>query len=159
MRYRSVIAVVVSCVGTMACYTQRPLETLVPAPATRVIARVTDSGAVAIGSTVGPGAVEVEGLVASADATEWRLNLLRVEYRGGTSTLWNREPVVFPRNALTDATERRVSKSRSWMAAGLIAAGAFLASRLFSEIGSDENKPIDPTPQNIRIPGGLVPGG
>jgi hypothetical protein len=45
------------------------------------------------------------------------------------------------------------------MAAGLIAAGAFLASRLFSEIGSDENKPIDPTPQNIRIPGGLVPGG
>jgi hypothetical protein len=103
--------------------------------------------------------VEVEGLVASADAAEWKLNLLRVEYRGGTSTLWNRETVVFPRNALTNATERTVSKSRSWMAAGLIVAGAFLASRLFSELGSDENKPIDPTPQNIRIPGGQIPGG
>ena len=158
MNSKSVLAAVAIVMGTAACYTQRPLENPMPEPATRVIARVTDSGAVAIGGRVGPGAVEVEGVVAEADASEWKLNLLRVEYRGGNSILWNRELVVFPRNALTGATERRVSKSRSWMAAGMIVAGAFLASRAFSHVGSDENKPTEPTPQNIRIPLG-IPGG
>lgn len=125
--------------GVAACYTQRPLETPVPAPATRIIARVTDSGAVAIGGPVGPGALEVEGVVATADETVWNLNLLRVDYRGGTSVVWNRELVSFPRNALSNVSEKKLNKPRSWLAAGLITAGAFLASRMFSQLGADED--------------------
>jgi hypothetical protein len=124
-----------------ACYTQRPLESAVPAPATRIIARVTDSGAVAIGGPVGPGALEVEGIVATADEAVWNVNLTRVDYRGGSSVVWNKELVAFPRNALSHVNVKRVSKSRSWMAAGLIAASAFLASRMFSEIGASGDGP------------------
>lgn len=131
-----------------ACYTQQPLETAVPAPATRIIARVTDSGAVALGGAVGPGALEVEGVVATADEVAWNLNLTRVDYRGGTSVIWNRELVTFPRNMLSNVTEKKVSKPRSWMVAGLFMAGALLASQLFSQLGGDENGGGEPTPQN-----------
>ncbi len=137
-----------------ACYTQRPLETPVPSPTTRIIARVTDSGAVALGSSVGPGALEVEGVVATADEAVWNLNVLRVDYRGGSSVIWNRELVSFPRNALSNVNVTRVDKRRSWLTAGLITAGAFLAARLFNQLGADENTGTDPTPQNTRIPGG-----
>jgi hypothetical protein len=128
-------------VGVTACYTQRPLESSVPAPATRIIARVTDSGAVAIGGPVGPGALEVEGIVATADEAVWNVNLMRVDYRGGSSVVWNKELVAFPRNALSNVNEKRVSKSRSWMAAGLIAAGAFLASQMFGNFGASGDGP------------------
>jgi hypothetical protein len=135
-------------VGLTACYTQQPLETPVPAPATRIIARVTDSGAVALGGAVGSGALEVEGVVATADEVAWNLNLVRVDYRGGTSVIWNRELVTFPRNMLSNVSEKKVSKPRSWLAAGLLTAGAFLASRLFSQLGGDEEGGGEPTPQN-----------
>ena len=159
MRQRFVIvaAVLVPCIT--ACYTQVPMDTSAPPPETRVIARVTDSGAVAIGSTVGPGASEVEGVVASATPEAWTLNLLRVNYRGGTSNLWNREPVVFPRYALSHPTQKRLSKSRSWMAAGLFVAGAYAVTRMFGYGGADEENPPIINPPQIRIPPGGVPAG
>lgn len=131
-----------------ACYTQQPLGTAVPAPTTRIIARLTDSGAVAVGPSVGPGALEIEGVVATADEAAWNLNLLRVGYRGGSSVIWNRELVSFPRNSLAFVTEKKVSRSRSWLAAGLVAAGAILASQLFSHRGADEPGGGEPPPQN-----------
>lgn len=159
MRHRFVLAVGLLFPGIAGCYTQVPLETATPAPDTRVIARVTDSGAVVIGSSVGPGASEVEGVIASATPDAWTLNLLRVEYRGGTSTVWNREPVAFPRYALSHTTQKRISKSRSWMAAGLIVAGAYAVTRLFGYGGSDEEEPPIIDPPQIRIPTGGIPGG
>jgi hypothetical protein len=159
MKFRLVIAGVLLVPFIAACYTQVPLETASPPPDTRVIARVTDSGAVAIGSRVGPGAAEVEGVVASSSPEEWTLNLLRVDYRGGVSTVWNREPVTFPRYALSNLTEKRVSKSRSWMAAGLFVVGAYAATRLFGYGGSDEEDPPIVNPELNLIPRGGVPGG
>ena len=134
--------------GLTACYTQQPLEAPVPTPATRIIARVTDSGSVLIAGPVGPGASEVEGVVATADDAVWNLNLVRVDYRGGTSVIWNRELVSFPRGALSNVSEKRVNKTRSWMAAGLLAAGAILASQLFSQFGGGGDDPPEPPPPN-----------
>lgn len=159
MRHRFVLAAAVVFPVMAGCYTQVPLETATPAPLTRVIARVTDSGAVAIGPSVGPGASEVEGVVASATPDLWTLNLLRVDYRGGTSTIWKREPVAFPRYALSHATQKRVSKSRSWMVAGLFVLGAYTVTRAFGYGGSDEEQPPIIEPEHIRIPNGGLPGG
>src|SRR5437763_10126110 len=52
-----------------ACYTQRPLTVPVPAVGTQIVASVTDSGVVAMSNALGPGAVEVEGVIAAADAS------------------------------------------------------------------------------------------
>lgn len=136
------------------CYTARPMEVPVPLPETRVIAQVTDTGAVAMGGRIGPGAVEVEGIVASADANVWNLNLLRVDQRGGTSVLWNRELVSFPRNALARPTENRLDKPKSWGAAALVLATAIVAAKAFKALGADAPTDGTPIPQNIIIWGG-----
>ena len=150
MNRLSLVSIVLLAGSTAGCYMQRPLATPVPAPSTRIVAQLTDSGAVAVGSRLGPGAVEVEGVVSNASESSWDLNLLRVSYRGGTSNTWNRELVSFPRFALSNATERRVNKTRSWLVAGLIGVGAVLMSQAFSEFGSGEPGNGEPNPQNIR---------
>lgn len=138
--------------STAGCYMQQPIGTAIPAPATHIVAQVTDSGAVVVGGRLGPGAVEVEGVVASADESAWNLNLVRVGYRGGTSSIWNRETVSFPRFALSNVKERHVDKTRSWLVAGLIGVGAILASRAFSEsLSGGDGEGGVPTPQNSRL--------
>ena len=148
---RSVAAAVLALTG---CYTEVPLEASAPAPAARIIASLTDSGTVVMANTVGPGASEIEGIVTSADANTWSLNLLRVDHRGGTSVIWNREVVSFPRYALTKPTVKRLDKTKSWAAGALIAAGALVATRLFGLGGADEPGGPPPPPPANRVPGG-----
>ena len=131
-----------------ACYTEAPLTTPVPAPETRIVAHVTDSGVVALSNMLGPGAVEVEGVVAAADADSWRLRMSRVDYCGGRSMTWNHEVVTFPRSTLANPTERRLDKGKSWLTAGIITATALLAARLLGSIGGGETPQNQPPPPN-----------
>jgi hypothetical protein len=141
-------------VSLAACYTQRPLAMAVPTPQTRIVATVTDSGVVAMSNAIGPGSTQVEGVVVSADAETWTLQLLRVEYRGGQSVMWNREQVSFPRSALTNASERTLDKKRSWMTAGIITASALLVGGLFGVITGGEGGEEPPIPSENVVPAG-----
>ena len=151
-RFRRSVAALVLLLT--ACYTQVPLETSAPAPAARIIASLTDTGTVVMANTVGPGASEIEGIVNSADANTWSVNLLRVDHLGGASVTWNREVVSFPRYTLTKPQLKRLDKTRSWGAAALIAVTAFAASRAFSHAGSDDPGNPPPPPPANRIPSG-----
>jgi hypothetical protein len=131
-----------------ACYVERPLATPVPVATTRIVAQITDTGSAAMASKIGPGAREVEGVVVDADGTAWDLQVIRVDYRGGTSTLWNRERVTFPRYALTNASERAFNKKKSWVVAGLITGTALLAARLFGALGFGGGSGGEPPPPN-----------
>jgi len=131
-----------------ACYSQVPLTTPMPAPGTRIVAQVSDSGIVALSNALGPGAVEVEAEIAAARATSWDLRMVRVDYRGGTSVLWNRELVSVPRSMLVQPIERRFSKRKSWFTAGLLTATALLAARIVGVIGPGENPDKPPPPPN-----------
>jgi hypothetical protein len=137
-----------------ACYTQRPLGTI-PAPATRIVATMTEAGAVAMTKAIGPGSTEVEGVVVSVDADSWTLEMLRVDHRGRNSVTWNREHIIFPRDALANVAERALDKKRSWLAVGAIAASAVLIGGLLSSItsGGDESEPSAPT-ENVAPAGG-----
>lgn len=142
------VAIVLAAGAALSgCYSQRPLTAPVPALGTDVVALLTDSGTVVMGNQLGPGVTEVEGVVAEADGDNWRLLMTRVDQRSGASTLWNREPVTFPRYALTSVTVRRLDKKRSWIAAGVITATALIAARAFgafsitSEGGTDTGTP------------------
>lgn len=131
-----------------ACYSQTPLTTPTPAPGTRIVAQVTDSGVVALSNALGAGAVEVEGEIAATQANAWDLRMVRVDYRGGTSVLWNRELVSVPRSMLFRPVERRFNKPKSWFAASLLTATALLAARLVGVIGPSENPVNLPPPPN-----------
>ena len=137
---RSFLLIAGLAVLSAGCYVERPLTSVIPAPTTRIVAQITDTGSVALANTLGPGAREVEGVVVGADATQWDLQVIRVDYRGGNSTLWNRERVTFPRYSVTNASERTFNKKKSWLVAGLITGAALIAARLFGAIdfgGSD----------------------
>ena len=129
-----------------ACYMQAPLATQLPVPEQRIVAQVTDTGVLAMSNALGPGAQEVEGIVVAADNSAWDLQMLRVDYRGGSSVTWNREQVRFPRSALSQASERRFSSGRSWLAAGLVTSAALLAARFLGVLGGggDDGKPPPP---------------
>ena len=129
-----------------ACYTQRSIGVAVPAPATRIIAQVTDTGSVAMANTIGAAALEVEGVVADADAGTWRLHLLRVDHRGGNSSRWNRETVTFPRYALTNVRESRLDKKRSWLVAGLATGLVVALTVLFGAVLSGDTGGGEPPP-------------
>ena len=133
-----------------ACYTQKPLDVAVPAPDTRIVAIVTDSGAVALSNTIGPGAMEVEGVVTEADQSQWKVQLLRVDNRFGVSNKWQGQPVIFPSSSLTRTRVKRLDNTRSWLAATGIVAGAFIAAKAFGSAfaGDDPGGGGGPPPQN-----------
>ena len=144
---RTLVVVLTLSAFATACYVQRPLTSTVPPVSTRIVALVTDTGSVLMGNAIGVGAVEVEGIVVEADAQSWKLQMLRVDQRGGFSSRWNRELVTFPRIALTNVGQRVLDKKRSWMLAGLMAA-AILGSMLFygDILGGDNTDPPTPPP-------------
>ncbi|MGH7520908.1 MAG: hypothetical protein ACREMI_06490 [Gemmatimonadales bacterium] len=136
----------VAALAAGACYSHTPLQTLVPAPNTRVLAEVTDMGRTTLGNAIGPGATDVDGVVVAADTASWTLALLRVGYRGGSDVAWNREQVTFPRYALTEPKERKFNRRKSWLAAGVITVTALLAARLFGAFGFGEGPNGEPEP-------------
>jgi hypothetical protein len=137
-----------------ACYAQRPLGTI-PAPATRIVATMTEAGAVAMTNAIGPGSTEVEGMVVSVEADNWTLEMLRVDHRGRNSVRWNGEHVTFPRDAFADVAERALDKKRSWLAVGVIAVSTVLIGGLLGALTGegDESEPSAPT-ENVAPPGG-----
>jgi len=96
----------------------------------RVVARLTPPGSEEMARWIGPGIVEVEGVVQAIREDGWEIGLLRVQQAGRESVFWNREPVLFPREVLASVQERRLDRNRSVLAAGGITGGALLLARL-----------------------------
>jgi len=143
--FRRPIACVVLALQ-MGCYTTVPLAESLPAPQSRIVAQLTDQGTVDMANAIGPGAQEVEGIVVRADANSWTLRLVRVDQRGGISTPWNREEVMFPRSALTRVEVKHLDKKRSWLFAGMLTALTVIAGATFGvfTIGGEETGPPAP---------------
>lgn len=147
MKSKSIAVFGMFCLATAGCYTRAPLTAPVPAPATRIVATLTDSGTVAMGNELGAGALEVEGVVANADVNAWQLLMVRVDHRDGRSISWNREPVRFSPGSLTNAQIVKLDKKRSWLAAGGITVGALILARTFDLLGASEEDDEGEQPQ------------
>ena len=145
------VVLLVLCAVLGGCYTRRPLETVPPQPNVRVVALLTDSGTVAMSNAIGPGAQEVEGVVARATDTEWTFAMMRVDHRDGRSIPWNRELVTFPAATLTKPVVVALNKKKSWLAAAGITVGAYVIARAFGVINSGEEDPTDPVPQATTV--------
>lgn len=140
------IAVILLLLSQQGCYSLQPLGSAVPAPRTRVVATLTDSGTVALGNAIGSGAVELEGVVADADEGAWQLQMLRVTHRDGRTVSWNRESLTVPRNLLIDPNVRRLDRTRSWLAAGVVVGSAILLAVSFSLLDTGEGLDTTPVP-------------
>ena len=150
------LVVVVLAVWSAGCYVEKPLTTLPPPPATRIAATLTDSGTVAMSNAIGAGATRVEGVVTAANDNVWVLQRLRVDHRDGRAIDWNREPVSFAPRLLVQPTVKTLDKKRSWLAAGGILIGVFVASQAFDLFGSsEEDRDTTPPPHSVIPSGGI----
>ena len=111
------------------CYTYKPLWTGEPAPGSVITFGLTDRGRVALSDRLGPGAREVSGLLTRTTDSVYVISVNRVTYIDGDRVAkWNGEAVDVSKQDVTGVSERQLSKSRSWLAAGIVAGALALAT-------------------------------
>ena len=146
------------------CYTYLPVQSTPPAPRERVGVVLTDLGRVQLGDRLGPAVEQVNGVLVTHDSTGVVLEVLGIRDLRGGSALWSGERVELPASAILGYRPRVLSKSRSVLLAGGLAAtlAALTLGLSFDLFGiesdpSDVANPTDPSaPISTRIPG-LVP--
>ena len=105
--------------------------------------RVTDRGRVMLERQVGAGAQRLEGRLLSATDSTLSFALTSVRYIDNPSAVrWTGETVTIARDVVVDVSERRLSRSRSWLAGGIaalvVAALSTLAIEGFGGGGGDD---------------------
>lgn len=147
-RARGAVAALLLLPNLTGCYRYVPVTVTTPPAGAEVALGISDRGRVALASQIGPGARRVRGrLVQAADST-YVVGLSAVEYLGtNTPAKWSGEVITVSRDYVTDITERRFSRGRSWLAAGVLvvlaAAVSTLAITGFGSEGGDNRVPPD----------------
>lgn len=117
------------------CYRTVPIVQPTIAPETRVRLELTDRGSVDLGPRIGNTIESVEGTVVQSTDSTLTLALQLATDRRGIETTWKGEVVEFRRDHVARVSERRVSKTRSWLMAASIVALALAAAGLGGSFG------------------------
>lgn len=125
-----------------ACYTNTPVVAA-PVPGARLDLELNDRGRVGLGENVGPAAITVEGLLQSQTDSAYTIRVASVVYVNGQSNKWNGEPLTVQKDFVKDVSERRFSRGKSFLAAGIVTAGvlAFALSRNLLGAGNADRDP------------------
>jgi hypothetical protein len=113
------------------CYTYTPLQTLEPAPPARVALVLSDQGRVGAGPNIGSEVARVEGALVGSTDSAYTVRVASVTDLRGAHSHWTGETVMLRRTWVGNAYERRLSKPRTYLLVGAVAAGfvAFVATR------------------------------
>lgn len=124
------------------CYINTPVVAA-PAPGDRLDLELNDRGRVGLGHSVGPAAITVEGMLQSQTDSAYNIRVASVVYVNGQSNKWNGEPLTIQRDFVKDVSERKFSRSRSFLAAGILTAGvlAFAVTRNILGAGNSDRDP------------------
>ena len=104
------------------CYVYPPVVTT-PAPGTELRLDLNDRGRAALGTKIGPLAMNVEGVLKSPPDTAYVLGVTSVTYLRGSANRWSGEPVTVSKEFVANTTQRTFSKSRTWLGVAVVAAG------------------------------------
>lgn len=137
-----------------ACYTYAPVQTTTPPVGETVLLQISDRGRVGLGERLGPGVAHIEGRVTQTNGDEYAINVFQVAYINGERSMWSGELVRLDRDFVAQLQERKLSKSRTWIAAGAatVAVTAFMASRgLLGFWTGDPEQPTTEPPVSLRF--------
>jgi hypothetical protein len=137
---RGCVAVLFLGLQLSGCFHYLPVGQPAPAVGTEVRFGVTDRGRVELTPVFGPGLLRVSGTLQETTDTTLVVSVTGVDYLGmGFTVQWAGERTEVPRDLITDVRERRLSRTRTGIAAGVIAATAiaiaFLGIRGFGDDG------------------------
>ena len=133
--------------GTMTgCYVYAPVGQ--PGRGTTVLLDLNDRGRVGLGESVGPSASAVEGTLTSDPDSAYALNVQAVRYLNGQNNRWTGEPLVVSKSFVGNVRAKEFSRSRTFLTAAAIAAGAvaIIVTRSVLGTGNVEREPNPPGP-------------
>lgn len=139
--------------AAQACYNYVPLESTPPI-GDRVALEITDRGRVALADRFGPGIESIEGRLLENQPNEYVISVSRVTQISGSSAIWSGEQTHVSRELVGSVRRRELSKARTALLVGGIAAGVVaLAAHGLAGSGSEkpETSPLPP-PASVRIP-------
>ena len=142
-------------VPLMGCYTLEPIGRIAPEPGTLVTFDITDAGRTALGGSMGPEIIRIDGRVLDKDSTDYVVGVSGVRFFGGGEQAWRGERVRIKPDYVRATYERRFSKTRTVaLAAAGVGAAAFLVTRSLLGGGSVDTPPCDTcgTGDRVRIP-------
>lgn len=117
--------------SVVGCYQYVPITASAPVAGTEVSLGVNDQGRVALAGQIGPGARRLRGRLTQATDSLFVISLTSVEYVGApVPARWAGEAISLSRDYVSDIGERRLSRSRSWLTAGVVAALAAAVSTI-----------------------------
>lgn len=134
------------------CYVNTPIVAA-PQPGAVLAFDLNDRGRVGLGESLGPAVLTIQGTLGSQTDSAYAIGVSQVGYLNGQSNKWNGEPLTIPKAFVRDVSERRYSRSRTFLVAAATAAGfvAFAASRHLLGLGSPDREPTTPPPGGQAI--------
>lgn len=105
------------------CYTYSPVAAP-PSPGTELRIDLNDRGRVGLGEAIGSSAENLESVLTGDTDSAYAVRVVSVTYRNGQSNRWNGEPLVISKQFVSGMSERRFSRSRTFLAAAGFAAAA-----------------------------------
>lgn len=129
----------------VGCYTLQPTGETAPTPGARMAFNITDAGRVALGGSMGPEILQVEGRFTGRQGTDYVVSVTDVHLLGGGDQVWHGETVNLKAEYVSSTFERRFSAARSVaMGAAGLGAIAAIATRSLGGLGSTERP--EPSP-------------
>ena len=128
----------------VGCHGYVPATAPSVASGASVSVSLTDYGTANLGRLLGLGVGTVEGSLVTMSDSAYTLAVQLVRQRNGIETLWRGEQVAIPRVDVAEIRERRLSRSKSALAAVAILAAAYGAVEAFIGTGSASPPPGGP---------------
>jgi hypothetical protein len=130
--HRRTIGLTLGTILVAGCYVQQPVPGGALAPGKPVAFDITDAGRVALGGSMGPSVLHIEGRLLRRSNEDYVVAVESVQYLGGGTQAWSGEPVTLKPEYVGVTYERRLSKSRTiaLSAAGIGALAAIVTTSL-----------------------------
>ena len=140
---------------SQGCYVYPSVSTA-PAPGRQVRFDLNDRGRLGLGSSIGPAAERIEGILQADPDSAYSVKVVSVVYTNGQANRWSGEPLMISKNFVRDVRQRELSRSRTYLTAATVigAAVLFVATRGLLGSGTPETDPPNPPPGGNAFKGG-----
>jgi hypothetical protein len=138
----------------VGCYTLEPTGGVAPAPGLAVAMDINDQGRVGLGGQMGPEIAQIEGRLVAQQGDEYLIAVTTVRLLRGGEQVWRGEQVRVKSSYVSTMYERRFSKTRTAIVAGVgIGALAAIFGQKILGGGAQNPDPMLPDTSNaVRIP-------
>jgi len=143
------------CLAQVSCYTLQAVPTgAVPTLGTNIAMDITDAGRAALGGSMGPEILQIEGRLTRNDDDAYQVAVAAVRLLRGGEQTWAGEKVSVRKEYVSRLYEKQLSKGRT-VAASAVGIGviAYFATKAIigSGLGTDpEGRPPTDTGHSIR---------